>query len=239
MRAHDKNQILTAQGHPILDLKKKVVHVYAKHGPEVTVTELEDRLKDEVARFKKLRSDKIVHYEALIAKQQGLLNNASKESGQVQKPKKVQQNLNKIAEYTDLLQVYIDKLTEYRSINEHDREAVQRALAELNTNKKPTYRATKFNNEGILVKAIMECFKKHKNKIDEFLIDQNTGEPKSNGTQFGPLRHKLGENIGIGYELDSNNKVKEMNRSLSQVSVIIIVTDSINFKYKVYTAYPE
>ena len=241
LKSHEGHKILNAKGHPILDSegKPKVVHIYTKHGPDVTEAELEDRLQQEVARFNNLRSDKLKHYEKLIAKQQDLLKDSSKGSGQVQKPEKVQQNLKKIAEYTDLLQVYVDKLTEYRSINEHDREAVQRALAELDKNKKPTYRATKFNNEGILVKAIMECLKNHKNKIDEFLIDQKTGEPKSNGTQFGPLRHKLGENIGIGYELSSNNTIRKMNRSLSQVSVIIIVTDSINFKYKVYTAFPE
>ena len=129
------------------------------------------------------------------------------------------------------------KLQWLLSIREDDKAAIEYALNQewrLNT----TFRATKFYNRKLMEKAIMEALENNRQKIDEGFTDENGNSKEVGTTLRPPIKHRLPKSIGVGYELNSNMEVVETG-SLTQVVVIVVISDSNNRLYKVETAYPE
>ncbi len=230
---HEGGTVLSSTG------EEKIVHVYSKHGEGVSEAYLEERLVEELQRFKQLRDERIRRYEEeLIPQNEENLERVSQDIERTTNPEKREKKMKQIGEYIDSMQKYLEKANELRGINAKDMNAVRDVLKELGGSL-PVMTATKFKDDKILERSILECLKNNQAIINEQLIDED-GKSKPNGTQLKKaLKYKLKGNVGIGYKLQGNGNVAKISSSLNFVEVVVAVSDSKNFEYKVLTAFPS
>ncbi|HEV2801611.1 MAG TPA: hypothetical protein VGW12_13990 [Pyrinomonadaceae bacterium] len=217
---------------------KKTVHLYTDHGPDKLEADVEQRLIDELNRFKAERTKKFNEMDKSIADTQKKLEDLVK-GEQPKKPDKIAKRLNDIERYTKIIESAIEQKKKYTGINERDRRAIQNALADLDKDKMTKYQSTKFTvNAELMESMIRGAIAKNENqlKINKAFIDKE-GNARPKGTTVS-LSHKAGQNIGMGYELDERNKIIKIKRSLSTITIVVAVSDTENFLYVVLTAHP-
>jgi hypothetical protein len=156
------------------------------------------------------------------------------------KPDKLEKILKRIQGENGLesqLENIQNKLEWLLNIKEDDKAAIDQAL-NIEWRLNITFRATKFYNKKIMEKAVMEALEHNQQRIDEGFTNEQGNSKEVGTTLRPPIKHKLPQNIGVGYELNSKMEAVETG-SLTQVTVIVVLSDSKNRLYKVETAYPE
>jgi len=225
----------------------KQVHLLTKHGQDVTSVYLKERLEKPLQVFLEVRQKRVKLYEEQIVERTAAI---TRMSGQMPKykenePEKYQKWLDGLERNQSELKTIQKKKAELMSIKEDDKEAIKRVLEESEKDLKSlgykksdiTFQATKFYNKKVMEKAVMEALKENQQKINEGFTDKQGNSTEEGTTLRPPIEHRLHENIGIGYELNSKMEAVPMG-PLRKVTVIVVLSDSKNRLYKVETAYP-
>lgn len=217
----------------------KQVHLLAKHGQDVVSAYLKERLEEPLKVFRQKRTEKEQLYRKQIQSIRATIQQLWTETAKA-KPDKLEKIIKRI-QGEDGLESQVEniqnKLKWLLNISEDDKAAIEQALnVEWRLN--ITFRATKFYNRKIMEKAIMEALEANQQKIDEGFSDENGNSKDAGTTLRPPIKHKLFENIGVGYELNSKMEAVEIG-ALRHVVIIVVISDSKNRLYKVETAYPE
>ncbi|HBK62071.1 MAG TPA: hypothetical protein DD000_00705, partial [Cyanobacteria bacterium UBA11166] len=231
-QAHE-GDILSSEG------DGKQVHLLTKHGKDVISVYLKERLEEPLKVFRQERAKREQLYKDQIQNIRSTIKKLWSETTNA-KPDKVEKIINRIQGENGLdaqIQNIQAKLQWLVNIKENNKEAIEHALnVEWRLN--ITFRATKFYNQKIMEKAVMEALKNNQQKIDEGFTDEQGNSKDVGATLRPPIKHKLPQNIGVGYELNSNMEAVEIG-PLTQVVVIIVISDAKKRLYKVETAYPE
>jgi hypothetical protein len=229
IQAHEGHKILTSSG------KEKEIHLIAKHGPNVLEADMEDRLEKMKQLFEDMRNDKIAKQQARIAAAQLKINEFNT-SQQPTNPQKITERQARILGLNGTIAEATSLITEYRSINKNDRNAVFEALDKWKPKSMPTYRTTKFSNLQRMKRVITVALGRKQTEIDAAFID-SSGHSKTSGTSKIISHTLTGMNLGIGYELDSNMKVVPISTPLQTVVLSLVISSP--FEYMVETAYLE
>jgi hypothetical protein len=217
----------------------KEIHLFSVHGPQVDEGDVKKRLIAERERFLSERAKKLDELDNLIATAQGKLDELSK-GAQPTKPAKIEKRLKDIERYTDQIEEALRLKKKYTGISVNDRRAIQRALADLDKKTMTKTQSTKFTvNPELLESIIREALNKKENqaKIDAAFIDED-GNSRKKGTTVS-ITHKVGHNIGMGYEMDERTNVIKIKRALSRMTIVPAISDPDNFEYVVLTAHPK
>jgi hypothetical protein len=226
LKEHEGTVILTSGG------QERTIHVIEKHGRDVTVAFLKERLTETIEVFRKERARKLQNWSQGLARagaEYGRL------SGRPQPLTPAEQR--RFDEASEVLASIPQKMQWLNGIRDSDRDEIQRFFEdELHRTDVP-FRATKFYNNKVMVESIEKVLADSKDRINNDFNDDQ-GRPKANGTRSSKLSGEFIGNIGIGYELDDQMEVARIPM-MRHVGVIAVISDSEKRHYKVQTAYPE
>ena len=223
--AHEGDVILTARG------AEREIHVRSRHGREVTVAFMKDRLEEVIGVFREQRTRKLEQWS------NGLAAAAARYGRMSAMPRPLNaQHQREETQLEETLDTLPKKMQWLQSIGDNDRDEIQRFLTEEARINAP-FRATKFYNNKDMHSSIEKALSENKDRINQEFNDEQ-GNSRATGTQSSKLSAELIQNIGIGYELDENMQVVPISM-MRHVGVIAVISDSEKRLYKVQTAFPE
>ncbi|MFD0340602.1 hypothetical protein ACFVH0_18300, partial [Streptomyces sp. NPDC127117] len=230
LRSHEGKTILTSTG------KEKTVHLYTRHGGNVTNAFLKERLDAEIQSFLDLRTQRIEAQEAVIEVNRDQLNKLN-ESEYPTKPAKQAKRAQDYEKIMKGIREAQERIVELRGMDANDKAVVKKALESWRKGQLPVVRATRFKNDGVLERSVMQALRVRQRDIDNKFYGAGDG-PIPAEDQFR-FKAPLFRNIGVGYELNDKNEAVRMDVYLRNIFVAIVVSNATQRHYMVETAFPE
>ncbi|WP_437299169.1 phage tail protein [Sorangium sp. So ce426] len=215
----------------------KQVHLIARHGQHMADADMQADLIKRRQDFAAGRAALVDYYE----KQKKFVDDAIAENRRnwPADPEKQQARTEKEARLKPLLADNTTKHAYWVAVNPNDRAAVAAASMTKEWRGKVAGgprnifdpAKTRFNDNHELEVAVVNTVNKNITEIDAALTANSKKEIK--------VTHAFPNNLGIGYELDSNMVVVKLGVPLTKVSAIIRASDERNKLFMVETAWPH
>ncbi len=215
----------------------KGVHLFSKHGGDVALLEFAEELKQSIGAFGKGRQALIDYYHEQIEAVSNAITRASER--RARDAEAIAKRDENVMRLVTQLQSNQTLWSYWSNVNPNDREAAVAAMQHPSWRSRAgggpravsELRKTRFMNNKVLETAVMATLEAKAQEIDD-------------GLEHAPDRplkisHKLGGNLGIGYEMDERRQAVRITASMGWVSVIIRVSEPRRHLYVVETGWPH